>query len=123
MVKIAQLIPVVMSSDVERSIVFYHKLGFHVFFKDFEVAPRYVGIRRDGIELHIQWNDLSGLPIDVDRPVYRFGVDDVDGLAEEFTKSGVPNIKGPWETAWGTYEFHVQDHDRNGFQFYRSGNQ
>jgi uncharacterized glyoxalase superfamily protein PhnB len=77
-------------------------------------------VRRDGVELHLQWHDAveewTG-----DRPTYRFVVADVDGLHREFRAAGVrENIRPVADTAWGTREFHVRDPDGNGLQFYRS---
>ena len=112
--------PVLMSSDVRASIAFYERLGFKLGFQDDPAKPRYAGIIRDSVELHLQWHDeaKSG-----DRPVYRFLVDDVDAL---FTELGdaVGQQQSPWrkpgDTPWGTREFHVRDPDGNGLQFYRS---
>jgi len=76
-------------------------------------------VRRDGVELHLQWHDASEWNYAGDRPTYRFLVEDVDRLSTEFEK--VPNLdRTPVrDTAWRTREFHVRDPDRNGLQFYR----
>jgi uncharacterized glyoxalase superfamily protein PhnB len=48
-------------------------------------------------------------------------VADVDGLYREFREAGVlDHIKPVSDTSWGTREFHVQDPDGNGLQFYRA---
>ena len=116
--------PVLMSSDPSRSILFFARLGFTVTFQDDPVSPRYVAIRRDGVELHLQWQDASQWACTQDRPTYRFLVKDVDGLFETFRSAGVIALSGsPWaapgDTPWSTREFHVLDPDGNGLQFYR----
>lgn len=86
-----------------------------------------MAIRCDGIELHLQWHAKGELDHPGDRPTYRFVVGDTDGLYAEFCQSGAidPHApkKSPWaspgDTPWHTREFHVQDPDRNGLQFYR----
>lgn len=120
MPKLIQLKPVLMSRDVERSIAFYLKLGFKEIFRDQPDDPKYAGVARDGVEIHIQWNDPAEWLPGADRPNYRFVVDDVDALFEQFKSAGVlsPNSK-LMDTPWGTREFHVHDPDRNGLQFYR----
>lgn len=117
MASIQQVHPVIMSSNVSKTIHFLSTLGFNVNFQDNPEEPTYAGMSRDSVEVHIQWNDLSELPAGMDRPTLRFVVDNVDELAEELTKKGVPGIE-PSSTPWGTYEFHLQDHDGNGYQFY-----
>ena len=112
--------PVLMSRDVARSIEFYARLGFRLAFQDRPVDPQYVGIRRDDIELHLQWHDAAEWDYPNDRPTYRFVVADVDELFRELQAAGVLGENSRIaDTAWGTREFHVQDPDRNGLQFYR----
>jgi hypothetical protein len=117
--------PVLGSGDVSASTAWFARLGFRSVFVDDTKHPRYAAIRRDGVELHLQWSDASP-PIDgVDRPVYRFLVRDVDALFAEFSRCGVtaPPEASPWarpgDTPWGTREFHVRDPYGNGLQFYR----
>jgi catechol 2,3-dioxygenase-like lactoylglutathione lyase family enzyme len=119
--KLESLQPVLMSRDVEASIAFYRRLGFDVTFRDDPKTPKYAGVSRDGIELHLQWHDASEWEFPNDRPTYRFVVRDVDGLFAEFRERGALSVNSAVrDTPWGTREFHVQDPDRNGLQFYRS---
>ena len=119
--------PVLMSSDVLASVEFYARLGFTVSFQDDTRDPRYACVRRDGVELHLQWQDRSQWAYPIDRPTYRFPVGEVDALYLEFRESGaIPRpVEGgsPWQspgdTPWGTREFHLRDPDGNGLQFYR----
>lgn len=111
--------PVLASRDVAASIEFYRALGFATVFQDSPDSPRYAAVRRDGVELHLQWHDASAWATPGDRPVFRFLVRDVDGLHREFAAQPVVNdMKAPFESAWGTREFHLRDPDRNGLQFY-----
>lgn len=95
-------------------------LGFKEVFRDIPSTPKYAAIRRDGIELHLQWHDSMEWEFPNDRPTYRFVVQDVDGLFLEFREGGVLNANSILsDTPWGTREFHIQDPDKNGLQFYR----
>jgi hypothetical protein len=117
--------PVLMSGDVSESLAWFARLGFRCTFLDDERRPRYAAIRRDGVELHLQWADPTQWATGADRPVYRIRVLDVDELHAEFERSGVvaaPDAS-PWarpgDTPWRTREFHVRDPFGNGLQFYR----
>ena len=116
--------PVLMSSDPSRSVLFFARLGFTVAFQDRPASPSYVAISKDGVTLHLQWQDSLQWACAHDRPTYRFLVQDVDGLFEAFQSAGaIASSSSPWaapgDTAWGTREFHILDPDGNGLQFYR----
>jgi len=119
--------PVLMARDVAASIAFFGKLGFALVFADSPASPHYAAVARDGCELHLQWQDASQWDAPRDRPAYRFLVDDVDALFDEFRASGVaPDASSPaspWaapgDTPWGTREFHLRDPGGNVLQFYR----
>ena len=127
-VRLDSVQPVLASSDIAASIGFYARLGFTVVFRDQADAPKYVAVRRDGVELHLQWHDKSHWGSRIDRPTYRFPVQDVDGLYVELRERGALSTQAvgdsPWltpgDTPWNTREFHVRDPDGNGLQFYRS---
>ena len=120
--------PVLMSRNVAASVRFYERLGFSLRFQDRAVDPKYAGVTRDGVELHFQWQDESQWAYPIDRPTYRFVVRDVDALYAELHGAGAlpePALsRSPWakpgDTPWGTREFHLQDPDGNGLQFYRA---
>lgn len=120
--KIKTVQPVLMSRDVSKSVEFYKKLGFKLHFSDSATNPTYAGIRRNQIELHIQWHHSDEWNFPNDRPTYRFTVDDVDILYTEFLKAGIKDLKEkePQKTPWNTYEFHILDPDSNGLQFYKN---
>lgn len=112
--------PVLMVRDVVAAIRFYELLGFTTTFRDSATETRYAGIRRDDVELHLQWHDAREWTFPVDRPTYRFVVLDVDTLHAEFAALAQPlHYTSPRDTPWGTREFHVLDLDGNGLQFYR----
>ena len=111
--------PVLGSRDVAASVQFYALLGFEMTFQDSPGNPRYAGVRRDGVELHLQWHDASAWDHPGDRPTYRFVVDDVDRLSEEFDRIPGLDRTPVRDTPWRTREFHVRDPDGNGLHFYR----
>ena len=119
MAKLEAVHPVLMVRDVAASIQFYQSLGFEPAFQDSPVDPKYAGVRRDRVELHMQWHDAQDFSSG-DRPTYRFVVPDIDELSEEFSANCPDLDRTPVrDTPWGTREFHVRDPDRNGLQFYR----
>ena len=119
--------PVLGACDVEELVRFYQCLGFAVVFQDAPTNPKYVAVRRDGVELHIQWADKEQWAYPIDRPAFRFVVTDVDEIYKEFSKSGGirsdARQDSPWaspkDTPWGTREFHLRDPSQNSLQFYR----
>lgn len=120
---ITAIVPVLMSRELETALAFYRKLGFGVDFQDAPAQPRYAGISRDGLALHLQWQDASHWANALDRPVYRFAVRDLDQAYAEFQANGAlpahsssPYAR-PADTPWGTREFHLRDPDGNGLQF------
>lgn len=88
-------------------------------FQDSASAPRYAGIERDGIQLHLQWHDPSSFD-KVERLGLRFLADDMDALFWEFAPLGVFHRETKLrDTPWGTREFAFYDGDGNGLFFYR----
>ena len=106
------------SQNVQSSIEFYvRRLGFTLAFQDVE-SPKYAGVRRDDVELHLQWHDPSEWSR-IERPMLRFEVSDVDGLFEELqTKEVFHQNTAMRTTPWGTREFAFFDPDKNGLTFY-----
>lgn len=119
MAKLESVQPVLMVRDITASVRFYELLGFQLAFRDDPSEPKYAGLRRDGVELHLQWHEAADFSSG-DRPTYRFVVHDVDGLSAEFSASCPAAVRTQVaDTPWGTREFHLHDPDRNGLQFYR----
>lgn len=109
------------SRDVAAAIGFYvGRLGFELAFADSTRDPGYAGVRRDGIELHLQWHDPEEWSR-VERPMLRFVVPDVEALFEEYRDRGVFHERTALRrTPWGTREFAFFDLDMNGLTFYRA---
>ncbi|WP_456428406.1 bleomycin resistance protein [Rhodocaloribacter sp.] len=117
--KLLAVNPVLPSRDVQASIDFYvARLGFTLAFQDSPREPGYAGLRRDAVELHLQWHDPAEWET-VERPALRFLVQDVQALFREYSDKGVfhegTEVR---ETTWGTREFALLDPDRNGLTFY-----
>jgi catechol 2,3-dioxygenase-like lactoylglutathione lyase family enzyme len=115
--------PVLMVRDVPAAVRFYESLGFTRAFQDAPEAPRYAGVRRDGVELHLQWHSPEEWQVFTqgDRPNYRFYVSAVDDYFAELRERGaLPATAEVRDTPWGTREFHLRDRDGNGLQFYRN---
>ncbi|MEO1616687.1 MAG: VOC family protein [Planctomycetota bacterium] len=117
-----QVQPVLPSQDVRASIEFYTKrLGFRLAFQDSE-TPAYAGVRRDSIELHLQWHDPEEWSR-VERPMLRIVVTEIESLFAEYKSAGVFHEQTDLrETAWGTQEFAFYDPYQNGLTFYRDRN-
>lgn len=114
--------PVLAVRNVDAAIRYYtEKLGFRVSFQDSPTDPKYAGVRRDTVELHLQWHDENDFKNDgSDPPILRFIVDDPDSLFEEYNGK---NALGPKsqvkDTLWGTREFGLFEPDGTGLVFYR----
>jgi uncharacterized glyoxalase superfamily protein PhnB len=115
-----QVQPVLSSQNVASSVEFYvQRLGFSLVFLLSE-HPAYAVIRRDDVELHLQWNDPNQWG-EGDRPMFRFLVSDLESLFGELSAKGVFHGETALrQTEWGTKEFAFYDPDKNGLIFYRS---
>ena len=116
--------PVLAVKDVTASIGFYvHNLGFTLAFADSANDPKYAGIRRGNVEIHLQWHDASEWQYNIDRPMLRFVISDTQKLYDEYKGKGVFHKNTQLrETAWGTKEFAFYDLDKNGLTFYEDLN-
>lgn len=119
MAKLLAVHPVLTSRDLERTRIFYAALGFRQIFCDCLENPRYLGMVRDGVEIHFQWHDPNEWMPGIDRATYRFLVKNVDGMRVEFVNSGINTCTKIEDQPWGCREFHLLDPDRNGLQFYQ----
>jgi catechol 2,3-dioxygenase-like lactoylglutathione lyase family enzyme len=118
--KLQAVNPVLPSKDVSVAIQFYvSRLGFSLQFQDSPDAPRYAALRRDSVEIHVQWHDPAEWAA-VERPMLRFIVSDVEALFDEYKDKGVFHERtAVRDTSWGTREFAFYDLDKNGLTFYR----
>lgn len=115
-----QIHPVLPVKDVKVALSFYiNKLGFKTAFADNESDPKYAGIRRDGIEIHLQWHDAKEWEVTIDRPMLRIVTEHIEALFEKYKSKGVFHEKTALKkTAWGTKEFAFYDLYKNGLTFY-----
>ena len=111
-------IPVLHVSHSRVAEDFYcNRLGFTLQFAyrspNDTVDPAYLGVVREGAELH-----LSSFPGDgvIGSAVYVF-VEDVDGLHTELIARGAPIDTPPVDQTWGTREMFIRDPDGNRIQF------
>jgi uncharacterized glyoxalase superfamily protein PhnB len=114
--------PVLGARDVAATVQWYvERLGFICAFDDGGATIRYAGISRDGVEIHLQWQDERYFPAPgEDAPAYRFLVDDPDTLhAECAGQRGLRPTAALRDTPWGTREFGVYDPNGHGLHFYK----
>jgi catechol 2,3-dioxygenase-like lactoylglutathione lyase family enzyme len=77
--------------------------------------PCYMGLTRDGVELHVSSFSGDG----VSGGVVFVLVDDVDALHAELVANGVPIALAPTDQSWGNREMYVEDADGNSIRFVR----
>ncbi len=113
--------PVLSVRDVAATARWFSDhFGFRPLFADDEAEPRYAGVGRDGVEIHLQWHSDEEFDEGLDGAAYRFMVDDPDALfAEVAATGGLLDGKSVTDTGWGTPEFGVYDPDGNALFFYR----
>lgn len=116
-----QIHPVLPVWDVVEALDFYvNRLGFKIAFADDSKSPKYAGILRDAIEIHLQWHDAKEWEIEIDRPMLRIVTQNIEALYKEYAENSVFNAHTLLrETAWGTKEFAFYDPFKNGLTFYR----
>ena len=113
MSKLKAAIPVLPADDMATALAFYtKKLGFKEQFRDQEEKPKYAGIERDGVWLHLcEVTPAKTAKLVASQTMCRFTVDDIDALYAEFSKhKGAIHPNGKLSTKpWGTREFGVLD--------------
>jgi uncharacterized glyoxalase superfamily protein PhnB len=112
--------PVLPARDVEQALRFYvERLGFRLAFG--KAANNYMGVCRDGVELHLQWQSEADFEAGTaGQCVLRLVVDDPDALFDEYKDKGVfQDGTALKDTSWGTREFAFFDLNGNGLTFYR----
>lgn len=116
-----QIHPILPVKNVVEALSYYvKKLGFKIAFADDSKNPTYAGIRRDGIEIHLQWHDAKEWEAGFNTPMLRIVTEHIDNLYEEYKYRQVfhENTKLR-ETDWGTREFAFYDLYNNGLTFYQ----
>ncbi|WP_341225863.1 glyoxalase/bleomycin resistance/extradiol dioxygenase family protein [uncultured Arcticibacterium sp.] len=109
-------IPVLPSSDIKRDVAWYKKYtGFEMKGGD----EMYAVLRRENIDIHLQWHaDTEEDPL-LGGSVVRFWIQDVISLFEEFVENGaLSKDKLRLNTAWGTNEFGLYDLNKNALFFF-----
>ena len=103
--------PVLPSSDIERDVAWHkEKTGFEPLFYD----KMYAVLKRENLELHLQWHaDTDDDPL-LGGSVIRIFVKNIQSIFEEFVNRGTvsPN-KFVSNTAWKTNEFGFHDLNHN----------
>jgi len=106
------IIPVLPSSDIERDLKWHETFtGFTYSFGD----KGYVGLKRDNLELHLQFHHGNKEDPILGGSVIKIFVSDIQSYFEEFVKRGtITKDKLRHNTAWGTHEFGFYDLNNNG---------
>lgn len=117
-----QIHPVLPVQNVLAALFFYtQKLGFEIAFADDPKDPKYAGVKRDHIEIHLQWRDEKEWDFNADRPMLRIVTQYVDSLYEELKDKEVFHpetvVK---DTDWQTRELAFYDLYKNGLTFYQN---
>ena len=119
-----QIHPILPVKDVVEALRYYvQKLGFTIAFADDPKNPSYAGIRRDDIEIHLQWHDAQEWMSGFNTPMLRIVTQNIEDLFKEYEKQGVFHKDTALRmTAWQTYEFAFYDLYGNGLTFYTDTN-
>ena len=65
--------PVLGARDVPLTVAWYvDRLGFTLMFNDATDPIRYAGVRRDSVEMHLQWQDERYFPAPGEVPSLQF---------------------------------------------------
>lgn len=116
--KLIVLSPVLQCKDIKESVAFYEKLGFKIGFQDAEKDYKYVGLTRQGIEIHLQQPDPEYIEDNTaQQPGLRIRVENIEPLYEEFKTKGV-KMNELKKQPWGTYEFGLYDPNGAAIHFY-----
>jgi catechol 2,3-dioxygenase-like lactoylglutathione lyase family enzyme len=126
--KVCPILPV---RDLRQALAYYERLGFKLAFGGPSSDPAdpggYAGVRRDGVEIHLQFQFEKDFKAGTaGQCMLRFIVDDPDALYEEYAAKGLLDKKGfvdkksqVRDTSWGTREFAFFDLNGNGLTFFR----
>ena len=120
--ELSDVIPVLPARDVSEAVQFYvERLGFELVFQDFGDRPQYAGVRRGGVELHLQFQFEKDFEAGTaGQAMLRLVVDDPDVLFGEYRDKDVFHEGTQLrDTSWGTREFAFWDLNHNGLTFMR----
>ena len=110
--RVRAAVPVLPASDVAASLAWWVGVcGFAESFRD-ATPPRYAGIERDGVSLHLaEMSDAKLARVVGDQTMVRIAVEDVEAMFAEYRDRGgtvYPN-GGLQRKPWGTKEFAAID--------------
>ena len=95
-------------------------MNFKFEFADNNRNPFYAGIKRDAIEIHLQWHYPNEWEASINRPMLRFVTQHIESLYDEYkTKAVFHKNNSLKETTWGTREFAFYDLNKNGLTYYQ----
>ncbi len=110
-----------VSSSAEAEDFYCNRLGFRRRFAyrsdETKKDPRFMGLSRDGVWLHVSSFSGDG----VSGGVVGLIVDDVDALHAELVAKKVAIDLEPTDQTWGNREMYVKDADGNCIRFIREG--
>lgn len=117
-----QIHPVLPVQNVLAALFFYvNKLGFEISFADDAKNPTYAGVKRDHIEIHLQWHDEKEWESSFNTPMLRIVTQNVDALFDEYKAKDVfHESTAVKDTPWKTREFAFYDLYKNGLTFYQT---
>lgn len=106
-------IPILPSTDLDRTTDFYSRLGFAVVGR-YPAPDDYLIVRRDAIELHFRQVDDIVPERSISACYLR--VHDVDAMLSDLQPAGlpavgIPRLSSAEDKPWGMREFHIVDHD------------
>jgi catechol 2,3-dioxygenase-like lactoylglutathione lyase family enzyme len=116
--KFVNLCPILISSDIHRTVQFYtEKLGFRSA-KHYDKVENFATLYRDEIEFVI----VQAKQGQVESNAQRYGAgydayidtatpEGIELVYDEYKNNGVKMISEPHETAYGSYEFVFEDID------------
>lgn len=108
------IIPVLPSHNISRDVEWYEEYtGFKFLFGD----DMYAGMRRDNLEIHLQFH--HGDDSDPVFPsVIKIFVPDIEPYYEEFIARGtITEDRMRYDTPWNTHEFSFYDLNKNALFF------
>jgi hypothetical protein len=116
-----QIHPILPVQDVVEALKYYvNKLGFTIAFADDSKNPSYAGIRRDDVEIHLQWHDSAEWEAGFNTPMLRIVTQNIEDLYEEYNAQDVFHENTSLKvTEWQTREFAFCDLYNNGLTFYQ----
>lgn len=108
-------VTVLPSADLDRDLKWYSEYtGFAKRFAN----EGYVGLYRDGMEIHLQWHAGTEDDPVIGGSVVKFFVESIEAVFKEFLERGTVKQSALCRnTSWGTHEFGFYDLNNNAIFF------